>query len=164
MVGRLPRMDHRRAGVLRMTRFLFIYLFFITAFLGGCTSPEEPAVVLEEDIMLFLQPGLRPESVLFPEYLLIEDLEIDVHGKIPKSPLVAGGLKTKQGLKTVLSRYNAVLKRKGWQIAPPEIADHSFRLMADRPGETVEIRAVQGTGWTHIFILYRPIEPHLPTL
>ena len=160
-MGRLSGMDHLGSGILGMARYFSAYMFSIASFLflWGCASPETPAVVLDEEVMLFLKPGLRPESLLFPEYLLIEDLELDTHGRIPESPLVGAGLKTKLGFKTVLDRYHAILESKGWQIAPAEVTNQAFRLLASRLGETLEIRAVQGTDLTQVFILYRPTPP-----
>ena len=154
-------MDDRRSGVLEMVRLFSVYIFSIASFLflWGCASPETPAVVSDEDVMLFLKPGLRPESLLFPGYLLLEDLELETHGRIPQSSLVGAGLKTKLGFKTVLDCYTVVLESKGWQVTPAEVANQSFRLMASKAGETLEIRAVQGTGPTQIFILYRPTPP-----
>ena len=141
-----------------MARFLSTCVFPMVALLllWGCASAETPATVLDEDVMLFLAPGLRTETLLFPEYLLMEDLELDVHGRIPHSTLVGGGLKTKLGLKEVLQCYAAVLETQGWQAEPAEVTNSSFRLMASKPDETLEIRAVQGTGPTQIFILYQP--------
>jgi hypothetical protein len=151
-------MDHRSVGILGVARFLSAYVFPIAAllFLWGCASPETPAVVSDKDVMLFLKPGLRPETLLFPEYLLMEDFELDAHGWIPETPLVGGGLKRELGLKTVLRQYNQVLATHGWRVAKAEIAKQSFRLMAAKKTETLEIRAVQGTGSPQIFILYKP--------
>lgn len=141
-----------------MARRLSVCIFQTAALLLllGCASTEKPAVVQEEDVMLFLKPGLRPESLLFPEYLLLYGLELDTHGRIPQSPLIGVGLNTEMGLKTVLHRYNAVLANQGWQITKAEMAKQSFRLLASMKGETLEIRAVQGTGPTQVFILYKP--------
>ena len=160
-MGRLSGMDHLGSGILGMARYVSVYMFSIASFLflWGCASPETPAVVLDEEVMLFLKPGLRPESLLFPEYLLIEDLELDTHGRIPQSSLVGAELKTKLRIKAVLDRYNAILDIKGWMVAPAEVTNQSFRLLASRLGETLEIRAVQGTDSTQVFILYRPTSP-----
>ncbi len=106
--------------------------------------------------MLFLEPGLRPETLLFPEYLLLEDFELEAHGRIPQTPWVGAGLKTQMGLKTVLRQYRNILALRGWKIDTTEQANQSFRLMASKKAETLEIRAVQGTGPTQVFILYKP--------
>lgn len=106
--------------------------------------------------MLFFEPGLRPETLLFPEYLFLEDFELEAHGRIPQTSLVGAGLKTQMGLKTVFRRYSNILALRGWQIDTTEKASQSFRLMASKKAETLEIRAVQGTGPTQVFILYKP--------
>ena len=141
-----------------MARFLSVYSFPVAAIfvLCGCVSTEPPAVVQQEDVMLFLEPGLRPETLLFPEYLLLEDFELEAHGRIPQTPLVGAGLKTPMGLKTVLQRYSNILALRGWRIDKTEQENQSFRLMASKKAETLEIRAVQGTGPTQVFILYKP--------
>lgn len=126
--------------------------------LWGCASAEKPAEVRVEDVMLFLEPGLRPEPLLFPEYLFLEGFELDQHGRIPQTALVGAGLKTKMPLKMVLRRYKAVLALKGWRVGTvEEEEEQSFRLMAVKKGETLEIRVVQGTGLTQVFILYWPL-------
>jgi len=151
-------MDHRGVGILGMARFLSVCVFPTLAFLMlcGCVSTETPAVVQQEDVLLILEPGLRPENLLFPEYLLLEDFELEAHGRIPQTPLVGAGLKTPMGLKTVFRRYSDILALRGWRIDKTEQASQSFRLMASKKAETLEIRAVQGTGPTQVFILYKP--------
>ena len=59
-------------------------------------------------------------------------------------------------LNTVHQRFAELLVSKGWKINKTEELEQSFRLMASMKGEAVEIRAVQGTGATQVFILYRP--------
>lgn len=125
-------------------------------FLSGCATPDAPAVVKEEDVMLFLEPGLRPETLLFPEYLFLEGLELDQHGRIPETAWIGAGLKTREDLKTIMRQYNRVLASKGWQVTKAEIAEQSFRLLATSKGDRLEIRAVQGSGPTQVFILYKP--------
>lgn len=124
--------------------------------LWGCASAETPTLVQEEDVMIFLEPGLRPETLLFPEYLLMENFELETHGRIPQTPLVGVGLRTGMGLKTVLRQYNNILSTHGWQVTKAKVAKQSFRLMAVKKAETLEIRAVQGTGPTQVFVLYKP--------
>lgn len=154
-------MDDRWAGVVGMIQRVSTYLFSMTTFifLLGCSSPDTPAVVADEEVMLFLKSGFRPEVLLFPEYLLLEDLELEAHGRIRESTWIGAGLKTTLPLQRVHEDYRAVLVTKGWYLAPAEVAPQSVRLMAFKAGETLEIRAVQGTGLTQIFILYRPTLP-----
>jgi hypothetical protein len=125
--------------------------------LAGCRTPAPPPepLVADADAMLYLEPGLRPESLLFPEYLLMEDFELDQHGRIPDSRLVGVDLKSKLALNTVLWRVNDLLASKDWKITKTEMGQQSFRLMASLKDETLEIRAVQGTGPTQMFVLYQ---------
>ena len=158
-MGGLPGVDDRRAGVLGMIQLVSTYVFSIAAFifLLGCSSPDTPAVVADEEVMLFLKSGLRPEVLLFPEYLLLEDLELDAHGRIRESTWIGAGLQTKLPLKAVHENYQAVLLAKGWRLDPAEVTLQSVRIMASKAGETLEIRVVQGIGSAQIFILYRPL-------
>lgn len=133
---------------------LFPMMAFL--FLLGCVTPEEPILVKDEDVMLYLEPGLRPESLHFPEYLFLEGLELNQHGRIPETPWVGAGLKTEVALKTVMRQYNIVLASKGWQVTKAEMAKQSFRLLATNKADRLEIRAVQGSGPTQVFILYKP--------
>ena len=140
----------------------FVVLATVFALLTGCaTQPDysEPLVATDES-MLFLEPGLRPEVLLFPEYLLMEDFELNQHGIIPDSSLVGGGLKTAMGLQVVRRRFNDVLAANTWTIDKVEIGKNSFRIMATLNGDALEIRAVQGSGPTQIFLLYQalPVE------
>ena len=129
--------------------------------LCGCATDAPPVVVEEADAMLHLGTNLRPENLLFPNYLFMADFELDQHGRIPESPVVGAGFKTKLGLATVLRQYNDVLAAKGWEASMAESKRNAFRLLASRNADTLEIRAVQGTGPTQIFILYCP-GPEMP--
>jgi hypothetical protein len=137
-------------------RAVFIFQLLIVLFLWGCATTEPATVVQDADTMIFLEPGLRPETYLFPEYLFMEDFELDQHGRIPETTLVGIDLKTDLGLKTVLRRFNNLLASNGWKITKAEMAEQSFRLLAAMGDETLEIRAVQGTGGTQVFVLYQP--------
>lgn len=137
-------------------RAVFIFQILLVLFLGGCATTEQPAVVQDADAMIYLEPGLRPENLLFPEYLFMEDFELDQHGRIPGTTLIGVDLKTNLGLKTALRRFNNLLASKGWKITKAEMAKQSFRLKAVMADETLEIRAVQGAGPTQVFILYQP--------
>lgn len=138
-------------------RTVFILQLLIMAMLAGCkTLPPPEPVVADADAMLYLERGLRPETLLFPEYLLMDGFELDQHGSIPDSSLVGVDMKTKLPLNTVLSRFSALLSSKGWDITKTEIGRQSFRIMAGLRGETLEVRAVQGTGATQVFALYQP--------
>ena len=112
--------------------------------------------------MLHLGGQVRPENLLFPEYLLMVDFELDQHGRIPASTVVGIDLKTKLDLETTLRRFKDMLTSHGWNITQEEVAEHSFRLLAGMKGESLEIRAVQGSGPTQIFVLYRPSSKQNP--
>lgn len=130
----------------------------ILLLLAGCKAPPEPAepVVDSNAALEFLQPGLRPEVLLFPEYLLMEEYELHQHGRIPESELVGAGMRTRLSLATVRKEYSDVLESKGWSISKMEIERQAFRLIANLKKETVEIRAVQARGPTEVFILFDP--------
>ncbi len=134
----------------------FLFQLGIVALLAGCATTEPPAVEEEAEVLLYLEPWLRTEPLLFPEYLLMDGFELDQHGGIPSTTLGAGGLKTELDLKAVQQRFEGLLVSKGWKINGIDELEQSFRLMASMKGETLEIRAVQGTGDTQVFILYRP--------
>lgn len=129
--------------------------FMVVILLSGCVSTDSPVVVQDEDVMLFLEPGLRPEPLLFPEYLLLEDFELQAHGRIPESPLIGVGLRTKLELGEVRRRFSDLLAEKEWTVVKTELARQSFRLLAESKDETLEIRGVQGSGPSLIFILYK---------
>jgi hypothetical protein len=132
-----------------------LLLILLMSVVWGCSSPPE-VVVQDEDSMLYLDSMLRPDTYLFPEYLFMEDFEIDQHGRIPETTLIGIDLKTDLAVKVVLKRFNNVLVNNGWKITKAEIAQQSFRLLADMEDETLEVRAVQGSGPTQVFVLYQP--------
>ena len=106
--------------------------------------------------MIHLEAGLRPDTFLFPEYFFMEDFELDQHGQIPDTALVGIDLKTKLELKETMRRFNTMLMQQGWTIMKLNIQPRFFRLEAAKEKETLEIRAVQGSGPTQIFVLYKP--------
>lgn len=134
-----------------------ILLLPIYLTVAGCALPEEPIepVVDASETLTFLEAGLRPEELFFPEYLLMEDYQLFQHGWIPQTNLVGAGIRTQQDLVIVRRQFGEVLASNGWKTERMEIGKQSFRLMASLKGETVEIRAVQGTGPTQVFILFR---------
>lgn len=140
-------------------RIASLFLLGVVFLLYGCaaTAPQ-PVVVEDDESMIHLDAGLRPEILLFPEYLFMADFELDQHGRIPGSTVIGVDLKTKLDLETTLQRFNDILAAHGWNIAKEEVAGNSFRLLAAMKGESLEIRAVQGSGPTQIFILYSPSE------
>jgi len=141
----------------------FFYLFGAGILLSGCSSlqPAPEPVIDQAAAMEYLKQGLRPEVLLFPEYLMMEGFELSQHGRIPESRLVGAGQKTGLGLAAARRRFMDQLDSNGWKTTKVEIETQSFRLMAEKKREQIEIRAVQGFGPTEIFILYRP-EPAAP--
>ena len=132
-------------------------LLFLLPLLVSCATTEPMAVVDDNEVLLYLEPDLRPEPLLFPEYLLMADFEIDQHGRIPNSTLVCADIKTTLNLETTHLRFNKLLISKDWIIVKDENAEHFFRLLATKQGESLEIRAVQGTAPpVQVFLLYRP--------
>jgi len=111
--------------------------------------------------MLHLGKNVKPENLFFPEYLLMADFEVDQHGKIPNTLWVGADLKTRLSLNTTRRRYVEVLGRQGWKTTLLESRKQSFRLMATLDADVLEIRAVQGSGPTQVFILYQP-NPEAP--
>ncbi len=136
----------------------FIILMAVSAMLSSCMTAKEPAepVVLSEESMVFLEPGLRPEVLLFPDYLLMEDFELNQHGIIPESDLVGAGMRTILDLKIAMRRFNDALDAHGWKTEKTELGNKSFRTLASTADEFIEIRAVQGNEITQVFILFRP--------
>ena len=135
-----------------------VILFAVACLLiAGCMAPKEPAepVVDAAETLTFLEAGLRPEVLLFPDYLLMEDFQLFQHGRITQTNLIGAGMKTDFDLATVRRQFSDVLASKGWKTDKMEMGKQSFRQMASLQGETLEIRAVQGTGPTQVFILYR---------
>jgi hypothetical protein len=139
----------------------FFALLISVAALAGCKTNEEPAepVVNIAETMMFLEPGLRPEVLLFPEYLMMEDFELQQHGRIPESKLIGAAMSSQLGLQQVRGRFDEALTKQGWTIDKVEIGRRSFLLMATLKQDGIEIRAVQGTGRAQIFILYEPEKP-----
>jgi hypothetical protein len=132
-------------------------LLFLLPLLVSCATTEPETVVNDNEVLLYLDPDLRPEPLLFPEYLLMADFEIDQHGKIPNSTLVCAGIKTMLNLTTTHQHLNQLLATEGWTITKDENAEHFFRLLATKQSESLEIRAVQGTSPpVQVLLLYRP--------
>ena len=142
-------------------RILTSILLFFVAALNGCVAPPksvEPAepVVDDTELMTYIDAELRPETILFPEYLLMEGFELDRHGRIPGSSLVGVGLKTKFPLAQVRRDVSQIMKAHDWITERTDIGGSSFRVMASLKLEKLEVRAVQGSGETQVFIVYTP--------
>lgn len=133
-------------------------IFGAVLLLSGCSAlqPVPEPVIDQAAAMEYLEQGLRPEVLLFPEYLMMEGFELSQHGRIPETELVGASLKTRMGLSIARRRFMNQLDSNSWKTSKIEIEKQSFRLMAEKKREHIEIRAVQGVGPTEIFILYRP--------
>ncbi|MDF7797845.1 hypothetical protein P4C99_00105 [Pontiellaceae bacterium B1224] len=137
-----------------------LYIFGCIILLSGCntyqplTAPKP--VVDPSAAMEYLEPGLRPEILLFPEYLMMEGFELNQHGRVPETELIGAGLKTYLSLSDTRRRFMDQLDANGWETTKMEIEAHSFRLIAEKKLDVIEIRAVQGSGPTEIFMLYSP--------
>lgn len=136
-----------------------VQVCLIAMVLAGCQTSrnkDEGPVVDPSATMEFLEPGLRPEVILFPEYLVLEDFEIERHGRVPNSEFIGAGLKTTFSLNETRTRYTDVLEARGWSVDKVEIEKHSFRMLASTAKEHIEIRGVRGSGDTSLFLLYEP--------
>ncbi len=130
----------------------------VAAVLSGCVAPHEPAAPAVDlnETLLFLGPGLHPEKLLFPEYLFFEGAQIGQHGRIPRSRWIGAGLSAPEDIKQLRKRYSDVLSARGWVIERMEVGRQSFRLEASMNGKKIELRGVQGSGPTELFLLYFP--------
>ena len=126
---------------------------------AGCASNKasEPEAVVDVDRSLaYLGPEVRPENLLFPDFLFTDDLALGQHGRIPGTPLIGAGMTGKKPLKEFSHRYTRLLAQNGWSVTLAEFSPHAFRLQATTGSEALEIRGVQGTGPTCLFLLYHP--------
>lgn len=132
--------------------------FLCVLLVAGCAAPPEPAgpVVDPRKAMEVVGHGVQPQVLIFPEYLLMEDFELEQHGRIPETRLVGAGMKSSIGLLEVRRRFGDRLAAEGWATDKVEMGSGFFRLMASKQGEQVEIRAVQGSGDVQVFVLYEP--------
>jgi len=118
--------------------------------LAGCTSAPVPVM---EDAPAIEPPAL---SVLFPDYLLIDGFELNDHGRIAGTALIGADMTVLQDLGTVRSLVTEQLYLHEWTTDKMEIGRQYFRVLASLAGAEIEIRAVQGTGPTQVFLLYHP--------
>ena len=140
-------------------RVAFLVIFG-SLLLVGCVGRNPPSRERGEQPLPPQGQSPRPEDLLFPDYLLMADFEIDQYGRIPENTLVGAEMMTELDLADTLRRFTEVLDARGWSIHHQEVAIQSFRLMAGLKDATVEIRAVQGSGLTKVFLLYQPaIDP-----
>lgn len=137
-----------------MKKQLMIVPFCCAFLLAGCSTTSDSNEDSEQDWEG--RPDQSQRSIRFPNYLLMDGVQLNDHGRIPNTSLIGAEMTTKLDLIVVRSRFGDVLNSEGWHTDRMEIGKQSFRLMATHGGEAVEIRAVQGTGPTQIFLLYTP--------
>ena len=126
--------------------------------LAGCAAAPEERVA--DDPPLMEEPP--PPVVLFPDYLLMEGFRLNDHGIIPVTGLIGADMTVDEDLATVRSLISEQLSVHEWNTDKMEIGRQYFRLLASQAGEAIEIRAVQGTGPTQVFLLYRPAAARNP--
>jgi hypothetical protein len=117
--------------------------------LAGCVS--EPIMVEDAPVM----EAPRPD-VLFPDYLLMDGFKLNDQGHIPGTGLIGGDMTVAQDLATVRRLISEQLSVHQWTTDKMEIGRQYFRILASHAGEEIEIRVVQGTGPTQVFLLYHP--------
>ena len=97
----------------------------------------------------------RPVA-LFPDYLLLDDFTLNDQGHIPGTGLIGADMTVAQELGAVRGLISEQLSLHTWTTDKMEIGRQYFRVLASHAGEEIEIRSVQGTGPTQVFLLYRP--------
>ena len=120
--------------------------------LAGCASA--PLEMVEDDAPVMEEP-VRP-SVLFPDYFLMDNFSLNDHGIIPDAGLIGADMTVEVDLATVRNLLSKQLSLHEWNTDKMEIGRQYFLVLASHAGEEIEIRAVQGTGPTQVFLLYRP--------
>lgn len=118
--------------------------------LAGCATAPIPV----EDTPTVKAPQ-RP-TALFPDYFFMEGFKLNDQGYIPDTGLIGGDMTVEMDLSAVRSLFNEQLSVHAWTTDKMEIGRQYFRVLASHAGEEIEIRAVQGTGPTQVFVLYRP--------
>ena len=148
-----------------------VFLLSALFLLWGCTSLQNPDVV-QDDLLPARNPDVvqdknsamlpalkvRPENLLFPDYLLMDDFEFEQQSRISGTTLIGVDMSSGLDIKTVMKNLNRVLVTMGWSMTKVEVESQSFLMESVHLGEHLEIRAVQGTGPTQIFILYNPVQ------
>jgi hypothetical protein len=118
--------------------------------LAGCMSPP---IQMEEDASVVVPP---PPVALFPDCFLMEGFTLNDQGHISGTGLIGADMTVLQDVGAVRSLISEQLSLHEWTTDKMEIGRQYFRVLASHAGEEVEIRAVQGTGPTQVFLLYKP--------
>ena len=120
--------------------------------LAGCTCG--PVEMGDEADAPAAEPP--PLVVLFPDYFLMEGFTLNDQGHISGTGLIGADMTVAQELGAVRNLVSEQLSLHTWTTDKMEIGRQYFRVLASHAGEEIEIRAVQGTGPTQVFLLYRP--------
>ncbi len=129
----------------------------VAALLAGCAHNAPKKFYLDNAPITDQELTGSRDIILFPDYFLMDEFELQDHGHIPRTHLIGAGMTAKLPLVDVRSRFNDQLFAHQWNTDTMEMGRQSFRIMASHEGETVEIRGVQGSsGPTHVFLLYTP--------
>lgn len=118
--------------------------------LAGCMSAPVP---VSEDAPVTEPPA---PVVLFPAYFLMEGFELNDHGRISGTALIGADMTVAQDIGAVRERISGKLSIHEWTTDKMEIGRQYFRVLASQAEAEVEIRGVQGTGPTQVFLLYQP--------
>ncbi len=129
------------------------------AILAGCATQSDEELPDWTPVPGQAGEGAQRPTVQFPDYFLIDGYVLHDHGHIPNTRLIGAGLSANLDLTTVRKQFNDQLFAHGWNTDKVEMGKQSFRIIAShKEGDTVEIRAVQGSsGPTQVFLLYTPI-------
>ncbi|MBN2164114.1 MAG: hypothetical protein JXR25_07130 [Pontiellaceae bacterium] len=131
--------------------------WLVLALLTGCVTERRPRTFLEPAPLIPEEGVDIKRPVLFPEYFVMDEFELNDHGRIPQSGMIGAGLTSALDLSAVRTRFNDQLHFHEWTTDKMEIGSQYFRILASREGDRIEIRGVRGmTGPTQIFLLYTP--------
>jgi hypothetical protein len=86
----------------------------------------------------------------------MDGFELNDQGHIPGTALIGADMTVSQQLGAVRNLFAEQLSGHEWATDKMEIGRQYFRVLASHAGEEIEIRAVQGTGPTQVFLLYHP--------
>ncbi len=133
------------------------WIGFSVALLSGCaTQPTEEASDWAP-VAAPAEAGEQRPVIMFPGYFLMDGYELHDHGHIPQTRLIGAGMSAKLDMAAVRQQFSDVLYSHQWTTDKMELGRQYFRIMASHDGETVEIRAVQGSsGPVQVFLLYTP--------
>ena len=144
-----------------MKRLICLFLCAGVGVLSGCkttpTNPKNNSVRKKSDLaMKELDAEIPKQKILFPEYFILKECTLDQHGQLPNSIFIAANLHSERPFKSLFHEYHALFSKKGWSVKKMELGKRSFRFLAEKKPDKIEIRVVQGIKHTQIFILFTP--------